>query len=442
MQDALRTRLRSVDPVLRTGRVRRILSTHLEADGPNVPLGTLCDVDADSGVSLVRYPAEVVRINADSVILSPLEDGRTTQLGAVVRARREAHRMAAGARLLGRAVDALGRPADGKGEINSTELVALQAAAPSPLTRCSPQEVLETGLRAIDTLLTLGKGQRVGVFAAAGVGKTTLVADLAENVKADIVILCLVGERGREVESIWQGLNAETRARSTLVASTSDQPAAMRVRASHYALALGEYWRDRGKHVLLLLDSATRLAMAMREIGLAAGEPPTVRAYTPGVFAQLPKLVERCGALKSGGAISAIITVLSESDDIDDPVSELMKSLLDGHIVLSRALAEEGQFPAIDVCRSVSRQAETLMTPAHRSRSAQIVEWMTAHQSSRLLVDAGLYTKGANPKLDRAIEKHPDIVRFLKQPRRTRIDMTSALADLSRLSEGDAPHAR
>lgn len=440
IQHVLRERLRTVDPVLRTGRVRRISATHVEADGPNVALGSLCDVEAAGDAS--HYRAEIVRVNPDGVILAPLEEAATTFSGAVVRARRETHRVPVGTTLLGRVIDALGRPADGKGDIRNDDLVSLHAAPPPPLDRCSPTEVLETGVRAIDTLLTLGKGQRVGIFAAAGVGKTTLLTDLAQHVKADIVVVCLVGERGREVELLWNGLDIETRSRATLVASTSDQPAAMRVRASRYALALAEHWRDRGKHVLVLLDSATRLAMAMREIGLAAGEPPTVRAYTPGVFAQLPRLVERCGALKSGGAISAVITVLSESDEIDDPVSELMKSLLDGHIVLTRALAEEGHFPAIDIGRSVSRRAENLSSPQHRGRAALVAEWIALHRSSRMLVDAGLYAKGANPKLDRAIEKYPDIERFLRQPRNNRVDFTSALAELTQLAEGSVEHAR
>lgn len=431
----LQQRLRAVDPVQRTGRVRRIMSTHLEADGPNVSLGALCDVDARSAQGPCRFSAEVVRVNQESVILAPLEEGIATYSGALVHANARAERVAVGAPFLGRAVDALGRPIDGGAAIRADALFPLRGSSQTPLERSSPGEILETGIRAIDGLLTLEKGQRIGVFAASGVGKTTLVTQLARHVEADVAILCLVGERGREVEAIWHdSLDDEARAKSTLVAATSDQTAAMRVRACHYALALADYWRSQGKHVLFLLDSVTRLAMAMRELGLAAGEPPTVRAYTPSVFAQLPKLVERCGALKSGGAISAIISVLSETDEIDDPVSELMKSLLDGHIILSRSLAEEGQFPAIDACRSVSRQSDRLLPIQQRDHAAQILEWISLQQSSRTLVDAGLYVKGNNARVDRALEAYPEIVRFLKQDAFERVafdDTSEALAILA-----------
>lgn len=432
-QHMLRERLRAVDPILRMGRVRRISATHVEADGPNVTLGTLCDIEAHGGAQ--RYLAEVVRVNQESITLSPLEEGFATFSGAIVRARAKSGEVPVGLAFLGRAVDALGRPTDGKGPIHAEQFLPLRGMAPAPLERSSPKTVLETGIRAIDGLLTLGRGQRVGVFAASGVGKTTLLTQLAQHVEADITILCLVGERGREIEAIWhEGLDDEKRAKSILVTAPSDQSAAMRVRASHYALALAEYWRSRGKHVLFLLDSVTRLAMAMREIGLAAGEPPTVRGYTPSVFAHLPKLVERCGALKSGGAISGVLTVLSETDDNDDPISELMKSLLDGHIVLSRSLAEEGQFPAIDVCRSVSRQSENLLLPEHRRRALQILEWTSLQRSSRTLVDSGLYAKGANPRVDRAIEKYPDILKFLKQPRHERAALDTTTSALTQLA--------
>ncbi|MEI9997604.1 MAG: FliI/YscN family ATPase [Rhizomicrobium sp.] len=417
--------LAAVDPVLRTGRVCRVMPTYIEADGPAVALGTLCDVETRGAGQSGRICAEVVRVDRDSVILSALEDGRETFSGARVVARPGGGTVPVGPAFLGRAVDALGRPMDGKAPARAAERRLLHGPMVAPLERTSPDAILETGIRAIDGLLTLGRGQRVGVFAAAGVGKTSLMGQIARQTEADILIMCLVGERGREVEAIWNhGLDPAVRARATLVAATSDQPAAMRVRAAHYAMAQAEYWRGEGRHVLLLLDSVTRLAMAMREIGLAAGEPPTVRAYTPNVFAAIPKIVERSGALKSGGAITAIMTVLSESDDVDDPVSEMMKSLLDGHIVLSRALAECGQFPAIDVSRSVSRQAEGLVPRTQRRLALQVLEWLSLRESSRTLVEAGLYAKGSNESIDRAIERHPEIVRFLKQER----DEQAALA--------------
>jgi flagellum-specific ATP synthase len=416
--------IRDADPVLRTGRVCRVMPTHIEADGPAVPLGTLCDVETRHGV----FRAEVVRVDRDTVILAPLEDSKATFSGARVAARAETGTIAVGRAFLGRAIDALGRPVDGRPLARPDAHRPLHGASVPPLSRTSPNTILETGVRAVDGLLTLGHGQRAGIFAASGVGKTSLLTQVAQQTRADILIICLIGERGREVEAIWNnGLDNLTRSRATMVAATSDQPAAMRVRAAHYALALAEYWREQGKHVLFLLDSVTRLAMAMREIGLSAGEPPTVRAYTPNVFATIPKMVERCGALKAGGAITAILTVLSENDEVDDPVCEMMKSLLDGHLVLSRELAERAQFPAIDIARSVSRQAEGLVPPAQRRRVQQVLEWLSVYESSRMLIDAGLYAKGSNEGIDRAIERHPHIVRFLKQERseRSTLDLTN-----------------
>lgn len=431
------TQLRAFDPVLRTGRVRRIHATHIEADGPNVPLGALCMVEARTPEGAAAFQAEVVRVDRDHILLSAFEEGLPTFSGALVTACAQANRVPVGSAFLGRAVDALARPIDMGGPLRADAFHPLHGEALSPLARTSPARILETGVRAIDGLLTLGIGQRVGVFAPSGAGKTTLMTQIAQQVDVDVAVICLVGERGREVEALWnQGLPTESRARTTLVAATSDQSAAMRVRAGYYALALAEYWRAQGRHVLFLLDSVTRLAMAMREIGLAAGEPPTVRAYTPGVFAAVPKLVERCGALKSGGAITAIMTVLSETEEVDDPVCEMMKSLLDGHILLSRALAEQGHFPAIDVPRSISRQAEGLVSEGHLKEARLVHEWLGVHEASKTLIDAGLYAKGANADIDRAIERHPDIVRFLRQNRAEHSASGSTASALSRLARG------
>jgi flagellum-specific ATP synthase len=293
---------------------------------------------------------------------------------------------------------------------------ALFGAVPRPLDRRDPSQVLATGIRAIDGLLTLGIGQRIGVFAASGVGKTSLVEQLAEQISADRTVICLVGERGREVESIWRRLSRRADSdRFTVVAATSDESAALRGRAASYALCLAEYWRDRGEHVLLMVDSVTRLAMALREIGLAAGAPPTVRAYTPNVFAALPRLVERCGATAGSGAITAIMTVLSETDDVDDPIVELMKSLLDGHIILSRTLAEQGHFPAIDVLRSVSRGAHRLVKPEQAEAMRAVSALVATYDESRVMIESGVYRPGSNDAVDQAVAARPRIDAFLKQ---------------------------
>jgi flagellum-specific ATP synthase len=427
-------RLRAVDLVSRTGRVRRILPTFVEADGPSVPLGALCALETRTAAGRDRSEilAEVVSVNRDSVILVPFDNASPTFSGARVTACVEAETVPVGDAFLGRAIDALGRPIDGLGEIRADRAGRLGGEATTPLDRTSPRKVLETGVRAIDGLLTLGHGQRVGVFAASGVGKTSLMAQLARQIDADACVVCLVGERGREVEALWSsGLSTEARSRTTLVAATSDQTAAMRVRAGDYALTLADYWRRQGLHVLLLLDSVTRLAMAMREIGLAAGEPPTVRAYTPGVFAQIPRLVERCGALKVGGSITAIMTILSETDDVDDPVSEMMKSLLDGHIILSRNLAEQGCFPAIDAPRSVSRQAGELAGAA-RVDASTALEMLSVYEQSRTLIESGVYVRGANAEIDRALDRRPALLAFLQQGQHEHTPLDDCRASLGR----------
>ena len=421
-------RIRGADLVRRHGMVTRLRSTYVEANGPAVPLGTLCRlIDPDGTRARL---AQVIGVDRACITLAPFEDLAGTAPGGQVIALPTSHDVAVGDALLGRVIDPLGRPLDSGPAPAGKERGVLHAAGPAPLERASPRKVLETGIRAIDGLLTLAHGQRVGIFAAAGVGKTSLMQQLAAQVDADRIVLALIGERGREVESIWSGIPAAVRRRTVLVAATSDQPAILRARAADYAMALAEHWRTRGCHVLLLLDSVTRLAMALREIGLAAGEPPTVRAYTPNVFAALPRLIERAGALRAGGAISAVLTVLAETDDLDDPICETLKSLLDGHFVLSRTLAEQGHFPAIDVSRSVSRQA-LAVTPGSARRDAQAISaWLDAFEQSRTLRQAGLYAAGSDAQIDQAVARHAEIVAFLRQAPDQKVPLEETLADM------------
>ncbi len=424
------------------GKVNKIGLTHIEADGPICAIGDICSIEQKSPNSSVStsIAAEVVGVEGGKVTLLPLEANTAVQLNARVIGGGTSHAsIGVGESYAGRAIDSLGRPVDGKGAIVADSLTSLGLVNPGPLERAASNKRLDTGIRSIDGLLTLAQGQRVGIFAAAGVGKTSLIEQLSAQIDCDRCVICLIGERGREVEAMWQNCQrAENPERFTLVASTSDESAALRVRAGHYALALANHWRAKGEHVLLVMDSVTRLAMAMREIGLAAGEPPTVRAYTPSVFAAIPKFVEHCGALRSGGAISAIMTVLAETDDVDDPIAEMMKSLLDGHIILSRQMAEQGHFPAIDISRSISRQAEKLMSDAHKDAATNIRKLLSVYEESRTLVESGVYRSGSNAELDRAIALRPAIIDFLSQGQDIHSDFDTSLAALTKLSSSHA----
>lgn len=412
---AFSTRLDAVAFASSYGHVTKVAPGLIEATGPAAALGDLCDV---VGEHLVQ--AEIVAVDDRRVVLVPLHGDASIHLGAKVMLRSRNRMVPVGDMFAGRAIDALSRPIDGRPAILTHESGSLDGTVPRPMDRTDPLVVLHTGIRAIDGLLTLGVGQRVGVFAASGVGKTSLIEQLATQTATGHCVLCLVGERGREVEALWRLLSSRADAdRFTLVAATSDESAALRVRSVHYALALADHWRARGRHVVLMIDSVTRMAMALREIGLAAGAPPTVRAYTPNVFAALPRVVERCGAVKQGGAITAIMTVLSETDDVDDPIVELMKSLLDGHIVLSRTLAEQGHFPAIDIPRSISRQSKRLVTAPHAAAVRDAVAMLAAYEEARVMIESGVYKAGTNGTIDRAIAARAVLSGFLRQDQAT-----------------------
>jgi flagellum-specific ATP synthase len=398
----------------------------LEADGPNVSIGTLCRIfnNANEVISL----AEVVRVDGNGIAMAPLGNVQGLSLGARVEAVGEMAELPVGMTFLGRAIDALGKPIDGGAPILASDYYPLNPDPPSPLDRESGASLLETGIRAIDGFHPLSRGQRIGVFAASGVGKTSLLSQLVRQVDADICVCCLVGERGREVEATWsRDLSGTSRIRSVMIAATSDQAAALRVRAVHQAVALARYYRDAGLHVMLLIDSVTRYAMALREMGLAAGEPPTVRAYTPNIFSAIPRMVEQAGALQSGGSISAIMTILSETDDVDDPLSELMKSLLDGHIILSRSLAERGHFPAIDPLKSISRNANTIMTDRHLRSAHAAQALLECFDRSRTMIETGLYSAGSNADVDAAIRAQPELESVLRQGQAERSNLDATI---------------
>lgn len=433
---AIRQRLDEVVVFPRYGHVTRVASDHLEAAGPLAALGSLCAVHSSEGDDCI---AEVSAVSDKQLILIPLRSAASIVPGNRVTALRDDSRLPVGDGFAGRAVDGLGRPIDGLGAIIGCASWASNRPAVATLDRLSPTRPLETGIRAVDMMLSLGIGQRIGIFAAAGVGKTRLVDQIARQTDCDHVIICQVGERGREVEALWAARNAHNSgARLTVVAATSDEPAPMRVRAVEQALAIAEYWRSQGRHVLLIVDSVTRLAMALREVGLASGEPPTVRAYTPNVLKALPRLVERCGCDRSAGAITAIFTVLSETDDNDDPIAEAMKSMLDGHILLSRQLAQLGHFPAIDIARSISRLASAIVPPSHRSAAMAVAAALGRYDESKIVIESGLYGAGSDPALDEAIARRPAIMRFLSQSSDEHSPWDDSLAALARVTGGTA----
>jgi len=406
--------VKSADLVRRIGYVRHLAGLSIESTGPDVLVGEICEIrPRRSGRSL---RAEVVGLSDGRVMLMPYGEVHGIGVGSEVVATGQMPRIAVGVGLLGRVIDAFGEPLDGGAPIATAEFRPLKAAPLNPLSRPRIVEILETGVRCIDSMLTLGRGQRVGIFAGSGVGKSTLLGMIARNTLAEVNVIALIGERGREVrEFIDKHLGEEGLKRSVVVVATSDQPALARARAAYAATAIAEYFRDDGKQVMLTMDSVTRFAMAKREIGLSIGEPPTARGYTPSVFAELPELCERCGTAASGGAITALYTVLVEGDDFNEPVSDMLRATLDGHIMLSRRLAQQGHYPAIDVLHSVSRLLGDLVSRDDQNLVHDTLECLTSYERNRQLIDMGAYRAGSSPEIDNAIALSPSLTQFLRQ---------------------------
>lgn len=418
----------------RLGRVLTLSGTSIEARGPEVVLGEICEVLDERSQRCVQ--TEVVGIKPDRIVLMPYGDLLGVGGGDAVCATGKGPSVPVGDGLLGRVIDAFGRPLDGGPPLVFSETRSVLATSPNPLDRPPIEAVLETGVKAIDVLLTLGKGQRVGIFAGSGVGKSTLLGMLARHVKSDISVIALIGERGREVrEFIEKQLGDDGLRRSVVVVATSDQPALSRSRAAYTATTIAEYFRDCGKDVLLTMDSVTRFAMARREIGLAAGEPPTARGYTPSIFSEIPALCERCGTVTGGGSITALYTVLVEGDDMNEPVADVLRATLDGHIVLTRELAHQGHFPAIDVLKSTSRLSSEVTTPEHQRIAAALVELMACLDKNRSLVDLGVYQRGGNPRLDLALQLQNELHDFLRQSKRDSVSRESALSIAMQLAK-------
>jgi flagellum-specific ATP synthase len=402
----------------RLGYVRQLSGFAIEASGPDVVVGELCSVVPRGAAAGAAAPvlAEVVGLRHGYVTLMPYGGLQGVAAGCEVVAHGAAADIGVGPGLLGRVIDGFGTPLDALPAPQTVARRPLRTAPVNPLQRPRIEHIMETGIRSIDGLLTLGQGQRTGIFAGSGVGKSTLLGMVARHVRADMNVIALIGERGREVrEFIDKQLGPEGLARSVVVVATSDQPALARLRAAYAAVAVAEYFAGLGKQVLLTMDSVTRFAMARREIGLAAGEPPTARGYTPSVFAELPELCERCGSLPGGGSITALLTVLVEGDDLNEPISDCLRATLDGHIVLSRQIAHQGQYPAIDVLKSASRLMGDLVAPAERELAVRAVRQLAILERNRQLVDIGAYERGSNPELDLALAQDGELQRFLRQ---------------------------
>jgi len=418
------------EPLQISGRVTRVAGLVMECVGLRLAVGAACTIPTASG----QIEAEVVGFEGERLFLMPQSDTEGVVPGSRVfpvesvlpppgsvphgrrRPQDRARHLPVGIQLLGRVVDGAGRPLDGLGPLGTSDMAPLNARPVNPLDRAPIKDTLDVGVRAINSMLTVGRGQRLGLFAGTGVGKSVLLGMIARYTEAEIIVVGLIGERGREVkEFIDQILGPEGRARSAVVAAPADSPPLLRLQGAAYATAIAEYFRDQGKNVMLIMDSLTRYAMAQREIALAIGEPPATKGYPPSVFAKLPKLVERAGnAEKGGGSITAFYTVLSEGDDQQDPIADSARGVLDGHIVLSRRLAEEGHYPAIDIEASISRVMPAVVAPEHMQRAQYFKQLWSRYQQSRDLISVGAYVAGGDRETDLAINLQPQLVRYLR----------------------------
>ena len=416
--------LKDCEEIVWNGKVNQVVGLIIESIGPAVSLGEICRIRSRDGSR--EDKAEVVGFKDDKVLLMPLGNMEGIAPGCEVVADKSMFSVGVSDDLLGRVIDGLGVPIDDKGPVKLSESISVYRQPPSPMERARIKEPIPTGIRAIDSLLTCGKGQRIGIFSGSGVGKSVMMGMIARNTEADVNVIALIGERGREVRDfIERDLGPEGLKRSVVVAATSDQPALVRLKGAFVATAIAEYFRDQGKDVMLLMDSVTRMAMAQREIGLAVGEPPTTKGYTPSVFAMMPRLAERAGKLDKG-SITGLYTVLVDGDDMDEPISDAMRSILDGHIVLSRKLASLNHYPAIDVLSSVSRVMIDVVSPEHLSRAQAALEILAVYREAEDLINIGAYQSGSNPNIDRAIKVINSVNSFLRQDikEHTKFDQT------------------
>jgi flagellum-specific ATP synthase len=424
--------LRGINLLDCQGFVVRVAGQMVESSGLSIGLGELCSIRIRDGRSVM---AEVVGFQNDHLILLPLEHIEGISPGDTVTARATPRHIALSDSILGRVLNGLGEPIDNKGPLLGTDKKALDANSPAPLSREKISSPLALGIRSIDGVLTCGRGQRIGIFSGSGVGKSVLLGDVANSSEADVNVVALIGERGREVrEFLDSDLGPKGLARSVVVVAASDSPAIQRVKASFVAVAIAEYFRDKGKNVLFMMDSLTRFAQAQREIGLAAGEPPTTKGYCPSVFSLMPRLIERLGCAETG-SITGILTVLVENDDLADPVADSARSLLDGHIVLSRKLAERGHYPAVDILQSISRLMPVVTSKEHKLAAQKLREIYAIYIDAEDLINIGAFSPGSNRHIDGALALIDRIRDFLIQPVRQRTDFAETVERLSAITK-------
>lgn len=420
-----------IDTFKRYGRVKQVVGLMIESQGPESSIGDVCYIHV--GSKKKKIPAEVVGFKDENILLMPFTDVSDISPGSLVEATRKPLEIKVGNALVGNIVNSLGYPLDGSELPKGLSPVLTDGEPINPMERPPIQEIMEVGVRTIDSLLTVGRGQRVGIFAGSGVGKSTLLGMIARNTKADLNVIALIGERGREVrEFIERDLGPEGLARSVVVVATSDQPALMRIKGALTATTIAEYFRDKGYHVMLMMDSVTRFAMAQREIGLAIGEPPTTKGYTPSVFSVLPKLLERAGT-NLNGSITAFYTVLVDGDDMNEPIADAVRGILDGHFVLDRSLANKGQYPSINVLKSISRVMNNIVPEEHRSVAEKFREILSTYMNAEDLINIGAYKKGSSKEIDEAIRLYPKIISYLKQGVNEKVTFHESVNELYRL---------
>lgn len=424
-----------IDPIKINGKVSQLVGLVIEGHGPGSAIGNICEVYPNDG----RYPvqAEVVGFKEEKILLMPLGEIRGLGPGSRIAAKGHRAGIRVGTELLGRVIDGLGVSMDGKGSIWGKDEYPIYAKPPNPLQRKRIREPLDLGIRAINGILTCGKGQRMGIFAGSGIGKSMLLGMIARNTEADVNVIALIGERGREVKEFIERDLKEGIKKSVVVVATSDQPPLVRTRGAFIATTIAEYFRDMGMHVILMMDSITRFAQAQREVGLAVGEPTTTKGYTPSVFALLPKLLERVGTANSEGSITGLYAVLVEGDDINDPIPDAVRAILDGHIILSRDLAIQNHYPAIDILNSVSRVMIDIVDQQHIEGSKRLREIVSTYKKAEDLLNIGAYKHGSNPKIDYSIRMIDKINSYLRQGMDEKVMIKESVSEMYQMLKGD-----